>query len=118
MHVPLERLLQTGPAIEVVRRQDLANAAVETLHHAVGLRRFRPGQPMLDAQLFAELVELVVTGGALGSRPEQPVRELLAVVGEQGPYSDRAGLVQLAQEAPGRRGALVGADIYKDLGKR
>lgn len=80
----------------------------------VGLRRFRPGQPMLDAQLFAELVELVVTGGPFGSRPEQPVGELLTIIGEQGPDTDRAGLVQVAQEAPGRGGALVGADLDVD----
>ena len=85
IHVPLERLLQTGPAVEVVHRQNRANEAVEARHHAVSLWRFRPGQPVLDAQGLAERVEFVATGDAFGSRSEQPAGELIAGVGEQGP---------------------------------
>ena len=43
--------------------QHLADAPVEALDHAVGLRVPRPDEAMLDAVLGADLIEGMLTGG-------------------------------------------------------
>jgi len=58
-----DRRLQFFTGTEMVRAQDIGNAPVEALHHAVGLRSLGPRQAMLDAQLREELVELMLAGG-------------------------------------------------------
>jgi len=55
-------LLQVKGAVETVGFEHVADAAVEPLHHSVGLGRLRRRQAMLDAQFGAELVELVLAG--------------------------------------------------------
>jgi len=59
-HVAMQGRPQVLARLEVMGLQDVADAAIEALHHAVGLRRLRLGQSMLDAQGLAELVELVL----------------------------------------------------------
>jgi len=59
-------LLQVKGAVETVGFEHVADAAVEPLHHSVGLGRLRRRQAMLDAQFgaqfSAELIELVLAG--------------------------------------------------------
>jgi hypothetical protein len=93
----------------VVALQHFLDPAVEALDHTVGLRRFRWGQAVLDAQLGAELVEFVVACGRALAQAEQAVGELLAPrhclsdqwrsngsIGQDGPAPDRAGALQIA----------------------
>ncbi len=100
LHIPellLEhpkRVLNFGSAVEPVGLQDVRYTTVEPLHHAVVSWRSGLGQPMLDAQLLAQLVELVLATGLMLLAGEQAVREFLAVVGQQLAHPDRAGLVQ------------------------
>ena len=56
---------------------------------------------MLDAQLGAELIELVLACCGAFAQAEEPVGEFLAVVREYGPDADRAGALQVAQEPSG-----------------
>src|SRR5690606_29192098 len=81
--------LQFFTGTEVVRAQDIGDAPIEALHHAVGLRSLGPRQPMLDAQLRAELVELMLTCGRTFASGDEAIGEFLAVVGEDGPHLDR-----------------------------
>jgi hypothetical protein len=63
--------------------QDLGDAAIETLHHSVGFGRAWLDQTMLDTHGLAELIELVPARGRARLGATQPIRELLAVVGEK-----------------------------------
>ena len=56
---------------------------------------------MLDAQLGAELIELVLACRGAFAQAEEPVGELLAVIGQNGADADRAGALQVAQEPSG-----------------
>ena len=49
--------------MEVMRLQHVLDPAVEALDHAVGLRMLRRGQPVFDAEVGAELIELVLACG-------------------------------------------------------
>ena len=71
---------------------DLGNAAVESLDHAVGLRVAGRRQSMLDLQSGAPFVEGVLARRLLGFACEA-VSELAAVVGEQLGVFHRRGLV-------------------------
>lgn len=55
-------LLQVKGAVEAVGFQNVANAAVEPLYHPIGLGRLRRCQAVLNAELGAKLVELVLAG--------------------------------------------------------
>ena len=102
-----------------MRAQDLLDATVEALDHAVGAGRARLGQSVLDAQGFAELIELVFTAGVLGELAEQQVGELFSVVGQDGADVAGRGLGQGGEEGtcrsrglhsrcPWRSGSLLG----------
>jgi hypothetical protein len=69
-------LLQLGGAVETSLSDDLADATVETLDQAVGLRVTWWTQPMLDAQGAAAHVEVVFAAGS--------ARLALEAVGEAG----------------------------------
>ncbi len=76
MNLEHQGLIQVKGAVEAVGFQHVTDAAVETFRcplmvckqtmrgdHAVGLRGFRRGQAVLDAQFGAEQVEFVGAGG-------------------------------------------------------
>ncbi|MBB1499707.1 hypothetical protein H5394_16640 [Paracoccus sp. MC1862] len=62
--------------------QDILDPAVEPLHHAVGLRVHRR-QGVLDAEIVAEAVELMIAGRGAAAQPEEPVGELLAIARQE-----------------------------------
>jgi len=93
--VAQQRGLQVLGAIVSPSGQHLGDTAIETLNHAVGLRRPGLGQTVLDAQGLAELVELVLAARLTAPGAKQPVGELFAVVGQQPGDPDRAGFVQV-----------------------
>ena len=49
-HVAVQGLFEIVAGAEVVRAQQVGDAAVEALHHAVGLRAPGPRQAVLDAE--------------------------------------------------------------------
>ena len=66
----------------MVTLQHVFDPAVEALNHAVCLRPHRRGKAVLDTEIGAEAVEVVVAGCGALAQAEEPIRELLAVVGE------------------------------------
>jgi len=98
--VAKQRGLQVLCAIVSPSSQHLGDTAIETLDHAVGLRRPGLGQTVLLPQGVAELVELVLATRLAVLGAEQAVGELLAVVGQEPGDLDRAGLVQGMQKGP------------------
>ena len=82
-HIPQQGLLHVLAAVETVGLQNVRYTTVEPLHHPVGSWRSGPGQPVLDAQLLAQLVELMVAAGLALLTGKQAIRELLAVVNAQ-----------------------------------
>ena len=69
---------------------------------------------MLDAQLLAQLIELMVAAGLALPAGKQAIRELLAVVSQQLGDPDRTGLVQRLQEGLRTGGCLVGLELHED----
>ena len=112
-HIAQQRLLQVFAAAEPVSLEDVGNAAVETLDHAVGSRCPGLGQPMLYAQRLAQLIELMVAAGLALAAGKQPVCKFLAVVRQKLIDSDRAGLVQCLEKRARTGGALVGLDSHE-----
>src|SRR6056297_3219310 len=94
--------------------QDILEPPVEALHHAVGLRPHRWREAMLDPETGTEAVELVVARGRALAQAEQPVGELLAVVGENTCDLHRRGALQVAQEAARVGGRLRWVDADED----
>src|SRR6056297_1413871 len=80
--VAKDGLLEVLAAAEAVALQDVLDPAVEAFNHAVGLWPHWRGQAMLDTELVAEAVEVVVSGCGALSQAEEPVGELLAIVVE------------------------------------
>ena len=62
-HIAQQCLLHVLTAVEPVGLQDVRDAPIEALHHAVGSRGLGQGPPVLDTQLLAQLVELMVAAG-------------------------------------------------------
>ena len=104
-------LLQIKGAVEAVGFHHVADAAVESFHHAIGLRRLWWGQAVLDAQFSVEPVELVADGWC-------PIGKFFSTIGQYLGYDDRAGPVQIALEAPRIVGGLGGHDPHKDPTRR
>ena len=94
--VAVQRGFQVLAGAEVVALQHLLDASVEALDHAVGLRMLRRCQTVLDAEVAAELVELVLAGGRALAQAEQAVGELAAIIGQHRSDVDRAGSLQVA----------------------
>ena len=78
---------------------DLADAPVEALNHAVRLWMAWRNQPMLNAKLLAGAIkDIVATGFLLAALAGETIRELAAVIGEQFVDLDEAGSLHFVQE--------------------
>ena len=109
------------PVAKAVGLEHIGNAPIEALDHAVGLRRPRLGQAVLDAQGLTQLIKLMRSTGLALSAAKQTVSELFSVVCQQLADFDRARLVQrlqprwppqtaplmAGQTAPGRTGWIM-----------
>ena len=82
-HVAMQGRPRVLARVEVMGLQDVADAAIEAFHYAVGLRCPGLGQTMPNAQGLAELVELVLAARLAAPGAKQPVGELLAMIGQQ-----------------------------------
>ena len=107
-----QRDLEFFGAGEAGLGDDLADAAVEALDHAVGLGVAWRAQPVLDSKRLAALVEGMLAAGGSGPAGE-PVGELAAVVGQHGLDLHRRGLTEPAQEVRTAGLALVGVDAQE-----
>lgn len=76
--------LQAFRGIETGGGEDVSDAAVETLDHAIGLRMTGSDQAVLDAVLTAEGIERKGTGGLPDAGSAEAIGELFPVVGEVG----------------------------------
>jgi hypothetical protein len=81
---------QLFSGMEMVALQHFLYPAVEPLDHAVGSRMLRRGQTVFDAEVGAELIELVLARGRAFAQAEETVGEFLAVIGQNRPDPDRA----------------------------
>lgn len=97
-HIALQGLLHVLAAVESVGLQNVRNAAIKPFHHAVGSWSPGLGQPVLYAQLLAQLVKLMVAAGFAFAAGKQAVCELFAVISQQFVDFDRTGLVQCLKE--------------------
>jgi len=75
----------------VVALQNLLDPAVEVFDDASGLGRPWRGRVVLNFERRAELVKLVLCCRGTLAQAEVPIRELLAVIGQNGADTDRAG---------------------------
>lgn len=75
----------------------LADAPIEVLHHAIGLRVARWNGPVFDSELLAQSVKQMLAAGFFVLAGEA-VGELAAVVGEQLDDLDGTCFAHLAQE--------------------
>jgi len=73
--VAQEGPLQVLAALEAMALKDVLDPAIEPLDHAVCLRPHRGRETVLDAEVCAEQVELMLSGGAAFAQAEQPVGE-------------------------------------------
>lgn len=112
-YIAQQGLLHVFAAVEPVGLQNVRNAAVKPLHHAVGSGRPGLGQSVLYAQLSAQLIEFMVAAGFTFLAGKQTVRELFAIVGQQLVDPDRTGLVQRLEEGLCTGCGLVGLELYK-----
>ena len=80
-HIAQQVLFHILSAVEPVGLEHIGDTAIKPLHHAIGSRGSGLGQPVVYAQLLAQLVELVIAAGLPLSADKQVIRELLAVVG-------------------------------------
>ena len=74
-----DRLFEVLAIVEVMALEDVLDPAVEAFDHAIGLWMHRRGQAVLDTEIGAEPVELVMPGRGAAAEAEEPVGELLAV---------------------------------------
>ncbi len=93
-HVAQQRAVQIFLAVKAMRVQDIGNATVETLDHAVGSGCPGLGQAVLDAQLLTQQIKLMLAAGLALAAGKQAIGELLAVVGQQPGDLDGTSLVQ------------------------
>ena len=76
-------LLQVLATAEAVALQDVLDPSVEPLNHAIRLRAHRGRQAVLDAEIIAKTVELVVAGGGATAQAEEPVGEFLSIARQE-----------------------------------
>ena len=107
-HITQQRLLQLFAAAKPVGLENIGNAAIEALDHAVGSGRPGFGQPVLDTQRLAQPVKLLVTAGLALAAGKQAVCKFLAVVGQELVDPDWAGLVQSFEKGLCAGSTLVG----------
>lgn len=85
----------------------MAESPIEAHNHAIDLWRLGFDQPVLNAQLLAQLVEFMLACRMETVATTQPFSELFAVVSENGANLEVCRLAQRCQEGFGRCCRLV-----------
>ena len=114
----IEKAAVVGGAVLRHAVEMLAEAAVEALDHAIGLRPERAGEAVGDGVLGASLVKGMLTGGfvvGLGLFVDgKAVGEFGAVVGEHGVDLERKAVEETPEKAGGGGGPAIGQDLETD----
>ena len=114
----IEKAAVVGGAVLRHAVEMLAEAAVEALDHAIGLRPERTGEAVGDGALRASLVKGMLTGGfvvRLGLFVDgKAVGEFGAVVGEHGVDLERKAVEETPEKAGGGGGPAIGQDLETD----
>ena len=114
----IEKAAVVGGAILWHAVEMLAEAAVEALDHAVGLRPERTGEAVGDGALRASLVKGMLTGGFVVRLAlfvdGKAVGEFGAVVGEHGVDLERKAVEETLEKAGGSGGPAIGQDLKTD----
>jgi hypothetical protein len=115
LDVIAERRFQFGGAAETGLIDDLANAAIEALHHAIGLRMAWGNKAMLDLKLLAQTVEHMLPAGLfLLALAGEAIGELAAIVGEQFLDFDRTGGLYFGKKVDTAALGLISVDFDVD----
>ena len=94
--------------------QDVFDPAIEPLDHAVCLRSHWWCETMLDAEISAKLVKLMLSRGRALAQAKQPVGKSLAVVGQYPSDLHRSRTGQVTQETARIGSSLCWIDAHKD----
>lgn len=113
LEIVVQRLLQVSPAIEAGLLQELADAAVKALDHAVCLWMTRWCQAVFYTHAYADLVEHMLAAGLLVLAGET-VRELRAIIGQDFADFDRRSFLEKAEKIDAARISHVVIDVQKN----
>ena len=113
-----ERGFQFLAGAKVMGAQQVGDAAVETLDHAIGLGTLGTGEPVFDAELGAQLVKDVFTRWRAFASGDETVGEFLAVIGQNRLDTKRRGLRQRRQKPLGVGRGLGSVDGHEDPARR
>lgn len=81
-YIAQDGLLKVLAAVEPMALQDIFDLAIEPLNHTVCLWPHGWREAMLDAEIGAKLVELMLSRCRALAQAKQPVGESLSVVGK------------------------------------
>ncbi len=119
LRVVAQRRFELSSRGEAGLVDDLADAAVESLDHAVSLRVTRRNEAMLDLEFFAKDAKHMLAAGyalAVGIffLAGKSVCKLTAIIGEQLDDLVWAGCLYLGQKVDTAALCLVGIDVHVD----
>ena len=96
------------------RGDDLDDATIEALYHAIGLGLSRLNKAMLDFVGMTDFVDKMVTGRLALADGAEAVGKLFTVVSEHLRYGERRGLEETLTETLRRLGGFVFQDLHID----
>ena len=102
--VALQRPRQLADGVKSGLFEQLADAGVEALDHAVGLRGARLNQAVLDFMFSTGLVKHVFAARFARTCGAETVGKFLAIVGQAPGDLERRRLDYILQKEPGRAG--------------
>ena len=106
-----QRLRQMLARAEAAGRQDLTDAPVEALDHAVGLGMARRDGAVLKVLCGTDPVEAMLARRFALAGGSKAIGELLAVIGQDLADPKGGSLVKIGQEALGASGGLFRQDL-------
>ena len=112
--IALQGLHRVFPGTEAAGRQDLADAAVAALDHAVGLGMSRRDDAVLDVPFGTDPVEAMLARRFPFAGGAEPVGEFLAVICQDLGDLEGGGLEGVRQEALGTGGGLLRENLDID----
>jgi hypothetical protein len=116
LDIVAQRRLKLGCRAEPGLVDDVANAAIEALHHAIGLRMSRWDKTMLNVELLAKSVENVLPARfLLLALAGETVGELAAVVREQCADLDWTGSLYFSKKVDTAAFGLASINFDEDL---
>ena len=107
-------LLKVLADVEPMTLQDIFDPAIGPLNHAVCMRPHGWGKAMLDAEIGAKLVELMLSRCRALTQTKQPFGESLSVVGQYQGDLHRGWARQITQEAARIGSSLCWINADKD----